>query len=189
MPREAVFLDRDGTLIEEVNYLAEPEQVRLIAGAADAVRSLNDAGGLVVVVTNQAGVARGLFPESRVHAVHERLTALLAEHGARLDGFYYCPHHPSEGVGEYRRECDCRKPKPGLLRVAARELDIDLSRSWMIGDKVTDAQAGAAAGCRTILVRTGHGRELPAELPLASVVDDITAAVEIVDLTLRVRCL
>ncbi|MCI0704798.1 MAG: D-glycero-beta-D-manno-heptose 1,7-bisphosphate 7-phosphatase [Planctomycetia bacterium] len=187
MPREAVFLDRDGTLIEEVHYLAEPEQVRLIANAAQAVRKLNEAGVLVVVVTNQAGVARGYFPESHVFEVHEHLSALLAQRGARLDGYYYCPHHP-EGVNEYRCECDCRKPKPGLLQRAARELDIDLSQSWMIGDKVSDAEAGTAAGCRSILVRTGH--ELPNNITttgLLAVVDDLVEAVEIVVLTLRVR--
>jgi D-glycero-D-manno-heptose 1,7-bisphosphate phosphatase len=174
MPREAVFLDRDGTLIEEVHYLSAPEQVRPIPGAADAVRQLNAAGVLVVVVTNQAGVARGYFPERRVAEAHERLSALLAEAGARVDAYFYCPHHPTEGVGAYRAECACRKPKPGMLLTAARELDIDLGRSWMIGDKPDDAEAGLAAGCRTILVRTGHGRALPAE---ANAVDDLAAAV------------
>jgi D-glycero-D-manno-heptose 1,7-bisphosphate phosphatase len=175
MPREAVFLDRDGTLIEEVHYLATPEQVRLIPGAAEAVRKLNDAGVLVVVVTNQAGVARGYFPESRVAEVHARLSALFAEHGAKIDAYYFCPHHPTEGVDLYRVECECRKPKPGLLLTAARELDIDLAQSWMIGDKLADSGAGVAAGCRAILVRTGHGHELPTD---ANAVDDIAAAVE-----------
>ena len=175
MPREAVFLDRDGTIIEEVNYLSSPEQVCLIPGAADAVRRLNDAGVLVVVVTNQAGVARGYFPESRVGEVHAHLSTLLAAHGARIDAYYHCPHHPTEGVGEYRVACDCRKPKPGLLLTAARELDIDLSGSWMIGDKLCDAEAGATAGCRTLLVRTGHGRDLPVEV---DAVTDLAAAVK-----------
>lgn len=160
MPREAVFLDRDGTLIEEVNYLAHPDQVRLIPGAADAVRRWNERGVLVVVVTNQAGVARGYFPESRVTEVHGRLAALLSEHGANVDAFLYCPHHPSEGVGGYRVACECRKPKPGMLLAAARRFDIDLSLSWMIGDKPCDAEAGQAAGCRSLLVRTGHGAHL-----------------------------
>lgn len=175
MPREAVFLDRDGTLIEEVHYLAAPEQVRLIPGAVEAVRKLNNAGMLVVVVTNQAGVARGYFPESNVAEVHVYLSALLAQHGARIDAYYYCPHHPTEGVGRYRVDCDCRKPKPGLLITAARDLDIDLAQSWMIGDKLADAEAGTTAGCRAILVRTGHGRELPNDV---DAVDDIAAAVE-----------
>ena len=173
MPREAVFLDRDGTLIEEVHYLADPAQVRLIPGAADAVRKLNDAGVLVVVVTNQAGIARGYFPESRVATVHERLSALLAERGARIDAFYHCPHHPTEGVGAYRVACECRKPKPGMLLAAARDFDLDLARSWMIGDKPCDAAAGTAAGCRTLLVRTGHGKDLP------DAVADLAAAVEL----------
>lgn len=175
MPREAVFLDRDGTLIEEVNYLAAPEQVRLIPGAADAVRRVNDAGALVVVVTNQAGVARGYFPESRVAEVHDHLASLLAARVAYVDAFHYCPHHPTEGVGEYRVACRCRKPLPGMLLSAARELDIDLGRSWMIGDKMCDAKAGEAAGCRTLLVRTGHGARLPADAE--GVTADLAAAV------------
>lgn len=174
MPREAVFLDRDGTLIEEVHYLAELSQVRLIPGAADAVRKLNDAGALVIVVTNQSGVARGYFPEANVALVHERLSVLLAECGARIDAFYYCPHHATEGVKTYRVACECRKPKPGMLLTASREHSIDLTQSWMIGDKPCDAEAGAAAGCRTILVRTGHGKNLP------NAVADLAAAVEIV---------
>jgi D-glycero-D-manno-heptose 1,7-bisphosphate phosphatase len=173
MLREAVFLDRDGTLIEEVNYLASPEQVRLIPGAVEAVRKLNDAGLLVIVVTNQAGVARGYFPESRVSEVHERLSLLLGAHGAKIDAYYHCPHHPTEGVGKYRVACECRKPKPGLLLAAASEWGIDLTRSWMIGDKQCDAEAGASAGCRTLLVRTGHGKDLP------NAVDDLAAAVEV----------
>lgn len=175
MPREAVFLDRDGTLIEEVNYLSSPEQVRLIPGADAAVRRLNAAGALVVVVTNQAGVARGFFPESRVGEVHAHLSALLAERGARVDAYFYCPHHPTEGLGAYRVACGCRKPEPGLLLAAARALDIDLARSWMIGDKLCDAEAGAAAGCRAILVRTGHGSELPSDVG----VPDLAAAVDV----------
>ncbi len=173
MPRDAVFLDRDGTLIEEVHYLSHPEQVRLIPAAADAVRRLNDAGVLVVVVTNQSGVARGYFPENCVREVHDRVSLLLAERGAKIDAFYHCPHHPTEGVGEYRVACACRKPKPGMLLAAARDLDIALTASWMIGDKPCDAEAGHAAGCRTLLVRTGHGKELE------DAVEDLAAAVEL----------
>lgn len=176
MSRSAVFLDRDGTLIEEVNYLARPDQVKLIPGAAEAVRRLNEMGVLVVVVTNQAGVARGYFPESRVAEVHAHLSALLARHGARIDAYYHCPHHPTAGIGRYRVDCDCRKPKPGLLLTAAHDLGIDLSRSWMIGDKPCDAEAGRAAGCRTVLVRTGHGHELPTDV---GAVADITHAIQL----------
>ncbi|HEY1187157.1 MAG TPA: HAD family hydrolase [Gemmata sp.] len=173
MLREAVFLDRDGTLIEEVNYLSHPDQVRLIPGAAEAVRRLNDLGVLVVVVTNQSGVARGYFPESRVVEVHERLIALLAERGAVVDAFYFCPHHPKEGIGVYRVTCGCRKPKPGMLLAAARDLGIDLAGSWMIGDKPCDAEAGLAAGCRALLVRTGHGAGLSEAVP------DLAAAIDV----------
>jgi len=131
---------------------------------------------LVVVVTNQAGVARGYFPESRVADVHTRLSALLAERGARIDAYYHCPHHPTAGIGRYRVDCNCRKPKPGLLIAAAHELDINLSRSWMIGDKSCDAGAGRAAGCRTVLVRTGHGHELPGNI---GAVPDIADAIQL----------
>src|SRR6266851_9710002 len=117
--KPAVFLDRDGVLIEEVNYLTEVGQVRLIPGAAEAVAELNRAGVPVVVVTNQAGVARGYFPEERVAEVHVYLDELLAERGARVDRYYYCPHHPDAAVERYRVECECRKPKPGMLRRAA----------------------------------------------------------------------
>ncbi len=154
----AVFLDRDGVLIEEVNYLARPEQVRLIPGAAEAVARLNRQRIPVVVVTNQAGVARGLFPEERVHEVHQYLDLLLHRQHARVDRYEYCPHHPDGEVSAYRVECDCRKPRPGMLHRAAAEMGLDLARSVLIGDKVSDLEAGANAGCSTILVRTGHGR-------------------------------
>ena len=184
MPVPAVFLDRDGTLIREEHYLSRPEQVSLLPGAAAAVRTLNEAGMPVVVVTNQAGVARGIFPESRIAEVHARLADLLAVEGARVDAFYHCPHHPSANIDAYRCDCECRKPRPGLLRTAARELGLDLSRSWMVGDKRSDLEAGAAAGCRTVLVRTGYGAEVGDGLPAAAlrlvgVVDDLAAAVEL----------
>ena len=180
----AVFLDRDGTLIEEVNYLAHPSQVRLIPGAAAAVRRLNAAGVPVVVVTNQAGVARGYFPEGRVAEVHAHLSAVLAADGARVDAYYFCPHHPTAGVGKYKAACACRKPHPGMLVTAAADLRLDLSRSWMVGDKLCDLRAGAAAGCRTVLVRTGYGATVggplsTVELRLAGVAADLAAAVDL----------
>ncbi len=156
--RPALFLDRDGVLIEELEYLSDPTRVRLIPGAAGAVRRANDAGWRVVVVSNQSGVARGLFAESVLPEINRIIAdRLLVEAGASVDRFYYCPHHPTEGQGIYRIDCDCRKPKPGMLLKAATELGIDLARSWMVGDRATDLQAGAAACCRTILVRTGYG--------------------------------
>jgi D-glycero-D-manno-heptose 1,7-bisphosphate phosphatase len=155
--KPAVFLDRDGVLIEEAHYLATGDQVRVLAGAAEALADLNVAGVPVVVVTNQSGVARGYFPEQRVGEIHRRIDELLAAGGAWVDRYYYCPHHPDAAVQQYRVECRCRKPQPGMLRQAAAELGLDLTRSYLVGDKVSDLAAGGAAGCRTILVRTGHG--------------------------------
>ena len=155
--RPAIFLDRDGVIIEDVKYLASPTQVRLIAGSADAIAELNRAGWPVVVVTNQSGVARGMFTLEGVHAVHRHLSDQLAGYGAKIEAYYFCPHYPTAEVPAYRTECSCRKPKPGMLRQAAAELGLDLARSWMIGDRESDLAAGAAAGASTILVRTGHG--------------------------------
>lgn len=155
--RPAVFLDRDGTLIEEVGYLDRLDRLQLFPYSIDAVRLLNRAGFAVVVVTNQAGIARGIVRESFVHEAHRAITDRLAAGGARIDAFYYCPHHPDGTVPELRKACDCRKPGPGLLRRAASELDLDLSRSFAVGDRVHDAQAALAVGARGVLVRTGHG--------------------------------
>lgn len=157
MARPAIFLDRDGTLIEDANYLSRIEQVKLLPGAAEAVKLWNDAGWPVILITNQSGVARGYFPEERVHEVHRHLKLLLAEHGARLDAVYYCPHHPEGIVKEYRKPCECRKPRPGMILQAALEHDIDLSRSVMIGDKVDDMHAAEAAGCYGLYVDDSHG--------------------------------
>lgn len=181
----AVFLDRDGTLVEEVDYLVDPGQLRLIPGAAAAVRRLNEAGLPVILVTNQSMIARGMASETQLAAVHDRLTALLLAEGARLDRIYYCPHHPDIGQPPYRGVCECRKPLPGLLHQAARELSLDLSRSAMIGDSLRDMEAGNAAGCATlILVRTGYGQAEEASARAAklrqavAVHDDLAAAVD-----------
>ena len=171
MSRPAVFLDRDGTIIEEANYLRSIARMRLLPRSAAAIRMLNDAGFAVVVITNQAGVARGYFDEPHVDATHAALSAALAHDGARIDAYYFCPHHPKFGSPAYRQVCECRKPAPGMLRRAAAEHDLDLARSWMVGDRWLDVEAGAAAGARTILVRTGDG-SLSAETPRADVVVD-----------------
>jgi D-glycero-D-manno-heptose 1,7-bisphosphate phosphatase len=155
--KPAVFLDRDGVVIEDSHYLGHADRIRPLPGAAEAIAGLNRAGWPVVVVTNQSGVARGLFSESDVGAVHARLAEVLREFGARIDAFHYCPHHPEAEVAAYRVECECRKPKSGMLRRAAAELGLDLAASWLVGDRVTDLEAGAAVGCRTVLVRTGYG--------------------------------
>lgn len=175
--KRAVFIDRDGTLNVEKEYLFRIEECEFIPGVAQALRQLRDAGWLVVVVTNQSGVARGYYGEQDVVALHRHMAAELARHGALVDGWYYCPHHPS-GNPPYNRQCDCRKPLPGMLLQAARELDIDLSSSWMVGDKLADIEAGQAAGCHPILVLTGYGHKEAAQLPeTVPVCADLAAAV------------
>ncbi|MBI4560632.1 MAG: HAD family hydrolase [Candidatus Rokubacteria bacterium] len=153
----AVFIDRDGTLSEEVGYVNHPKRLRLLAGSAEAVRLLNRAGLRAVVITNQSGVARGYFSEEVLHAVNAELVAQLKAQGAFLDGLYVCPHHPREGKPPYRARCDCRKPKPGLLLRAAGELGLDLAASYMVGDKISDVAVGRRAGAASILVLTGYG--------------------------------
>ncbi|HEY0605234.1 MAG TPA: D-glycero-beta-D-manno-heptose 1,7-bisphosphate 7-phosphatase [Herpetosiphonaceae bacterium] len=157
--RRAIFLDRDGTLNVEVNYLHRIEDLVLVPGAAEAVRSLSEAGFLVVVVTNQAGIARGYYDEAALHTLHEEIQRRLAAEGGRIDAFYFCPHHP-----EFGGVCECRKPAPGMLRQAAHDHGIDLHRSWLIGDTSGDIGAGHAVGCRTILVRSGYGAQAEAAL-------------------------
>jgi histidinol-phosphate phosphatase family protein len=157
--RRAVFLDKDGTLIEDVPYNVDPARITLLPGALDGLRDLESAGYALVVVSNQSGVARGLFDESALEAVRDHLVGLLARGGVRLHGFYWCPHHPEGRVADYCRECACRKPRPGLLEQAARELGIDLARSWMVGDILNDVEAGHRAGCRAVLLDNGGETE------------------------------
>lgn len=146
---KAVFLDRDGTLVEDRGYASAPDQMDLLPGAAEAVAEFRRRGYLVVLITNQSGIGRGLFSEADVAAMHEKIQADLAAAGAALDAIYYCPHMPADGA-----PCKCRKPLPGMILQAAKEHDIDLGRSVMIGDKPSDVQAGRAAGCRAGLVAT-----------------------------------
>jgi len=179
-----MFLDRDGVIIDDVHYLSRLEQIHLIPGAGSAIRRLNEAGIPVVVVTNQSAVAQGIIEESFVANAHALLEELLQRENARIDRFYYCPHHAEKGRDPYRVDCSCRKPAPGMLLAAAQDMGLDLSRSWIIGDKLSDLEAGAAVGCRTILVRTGHGMEvkLPANsasLNLQGTVPTIGEAVEL----------
>ncbi|CAN5866312.1 D-glycero-beta-D-manno-heptose 1,7-bisphosphate 7-phosphatase [soil metagenome] len=155
--RRCVFLDRDGVINTEVSYLHDPEQLEIIPGALEAIAQLSRSGAAVVVVTNQAGIGRGKYTERDFAAVTSRLDELVATVGARLDGTYFCPHHPDAGLGEYRRACRCRKPGPGMLEQAAAEHDLDLRRSILVGDKATDLEAGRAVGAVAVLVRTGYG--------------------------------
>ena len=178
--RPAAFLDRDGTIIEESGYLDRLDRLVFFPYSVDAIRALNRAGFAVVVVTNQAGIARGIVREVFVAEAHAHIAARVEAGGGRIDGFYYCPHYPTGTVAEFTRTCDCRKPRPGMLRQAAADLQLDLSRSFTVGDRWHDVGAGAAAGARGILVRTGLGAEEektppPGAIP-AAIVDDLAAA-------------
>jgi D-glycero-D-manno-heptose 1,7-bisphosphate phosphatase len=153
-----VFIDRDGTLTEEVGYVNHPRRLRLLPRSAEAIRRLNVAGIAAVVVTNQAGVARGYFSEEVLQAVNATLVAQLKEEGAHLDGLYVCVHHPTEGAPPYRADCDCRKPRPGLLHRAAADHGLDLGRSVLVGDRPSDLVAARTVGAAGVLVLTGYGR-------------------------------
>ena len=152
-----VFLDRDGTLNEEVNYLHRPEDMHLLAGVPEALRRLKEAGFKLVVVTNQAGVARGYYTEDDVKELHRYMNELLAGQGVKIDAFYYCPHHPEHGIGKYKVRCHCRKPETGMFEMAEQDFAVDKASSWMIGDKLIDMEAGRNYGVRTVLVGTGYG--------------------------------
>ncbi len=155
-----VFLDRDGTLNEEVNYLHRPEDMHLLEGVQQALRRLKEAGFKLVVITNQAGVARGYYTEEDVKLLHGYMNEILSAEGARIDGFYYCPHHPVHGIGCYKKDCSCRKPGIGMFLQAEKQFAVDKAHSYMIGDKLLDTQAGKNYGVTSILVGTGYGKEL-----------------------------
>lgn len=158
MKRPAVFIDRDGTISEEVGYINHPSRFRIFPYAARAIKLLNDQGWLAIVITNQAGVARGYFSESMIETVHDNLRQELSDEGARVDAIYYCAHHPTVGEPPYRQECDCRKPKPGLITRASKDLEVALEQSWMIGDRYGDVELARNAGVRSALVLSGYGR-------------------------------
>ena len=176
----AVFLDRDGTLIEEVGYLDRPERVELYPFAIDALRALNRAGIKIVLVTNQSGVARGFFDEAMVDRCHRHIADLLARGGAHIDAYYYCPHHLDGRVPEYAIRCDCRKPGRALVDKAVREFGIDPARSFTVGDRWVDIGLARTVNARGVLVRTGYGagEELkpPAGMQADAVVDNLVAA-------------
>jgi len=158
MKQRAVFIDRDGTISEEVGYINHVSRFRLFPYAASAIKHLNENGWLAIVITNQAGVARGYFSEDMVQTVHAAMTRELESSGARLEAIYYCAHHPSVGEPPYRLDCDCRKPKPGLILRAAKDFDIDLEESWMVGDRYSDVELAGNAGVKSMLVMSGYGR-------------------------------
>jgi len=156
MKRPAVFIDRDGTISEEVGYVNHPSRFRVFPYSAEAIRILNDNGWLAILITNQAGVARGYFSEDLIVNVHDRLKSDLEN--AQLDAIYYCAHHPSVGEPPYRFDCDCRKPKPGLIDRAAKDFEIEMSASWMVGDRYGDVELARNAGLRSAFVLSGYGR-------------------------------
>lgn len=156
--RPAVFLDRDGTVNEQMGYINHISRFHLLPSAADAIRKLNKKNIPVVVVSNQSGLARGYFPVELLDEVHARMGELLAEDGASIDGLYYCSHHPDAKEEKYRQVCNCRKPKTGMLEQAALEMNLDLSRSYLVGDRWSDIKCAHYAGCTSVLVLTGYGR-------------------------------
>jgi D-glycero-D-manno-heptose 1,7-bisphosphate phosphatase len=172
----AVFIDRDGTLLEECDYLADPERVRFLPGALDALRRLRDAGYALVLVTNQSGIARGLYTEADYRAVQTRVDELLERAGTPLDAVYYCPHHP-----DFSGPCECRKPGTGMYRSAERDLGVSLRRSWFVGDKVTDVLPALTLGGRGVLVRTGYGTQEEARKPGGvAVAHDLAGAADLI---------
>ena len=176
----AAFLDRDGTIIEEVGYLDRPERVEFFPWTVEAIRVLNRAGLAVVLTSNQSGIARGFFTEQTVDAVHQKMADMLAKGGARIDAYYYCPHHPDGKVAGYAKVCDCRKPGRGLVDRAAGEFGVDPARSFVVGDRWLDVALGRAVGAQSVLVRTGYGAseegKRPDGLIADAVVDNLIAA-------------
>jgi D-glycero-D-manno-heptose 1,7-bisphosphate phosphatase len=180
--RPAVFLDRDGTMVHDVGYLSRLEDLQWFPWTIEAVRLLHRAGFLVCVTTNQSGIALGFCTDAFVRRVHEEMSAAIEAAGARIDGWFYCPHHPQAAIDALRTDCECRKPRPGLVRQAQERFDIDLSRSFVIGDKSADVGLAEAVGARGILVRTGYGEselvrhngDMPGSVHIAT---DLLAAV------------
>lgn len=171
--RRFVALDRDGTLITERHYLSDPDQVELLPGAAEGLRQLRTIGLGLVVITNQSAIGRGLFDEARLEQIHQRLRELLAAEGVQLDGIYFCPHRPDE-------DCACRKPRTGLMELAARELGFDPAAAFVIGDKPCDIELGRNVGATTFLVRTGYGAQHEGATPADYVVDGLEEAARVI---------
>jgi D-glycero-D-manno-heptose 1,7-bisphosphate phosphatase len=180
----AVFMDRDGTISEEVGYLSELDQLCLISKSAEAIRLINESGLMAIVITNQSGVARGYFTEEMVNRIHEKMKELLEKQDVHLDGIYYCPHHPEGVIEYYRKTCNCRKPAVGLLEKASKDHDINLAASYIVGDKLIDIELASKVGAKGILVLTGYGKDelkkindVP-EIKPAYVADNLFDAIE-----------
>ena len=155
----ACFLDRDGVLIEEVNYLSTPDQIHIFPEAVRALQLLKKNNYKIIVVTNQAGVARGYFNEDSISKIHNEIDRRLKPYNLQIDHYYYCPHHPDGSVEKYTGNCNCRKPMPGMILQAVKDCDLDINKSFLIGDKISDLLAAENSGCQGILVETGHGKE------------------------------
>jgi D-glycero-D-manno-heptose 1,7-bisphosphate phosphatase len=153
----AVFVDRDGTINVDVDFLSSPSQLQLIPRSAKAIKALNDLGVPVIVITNQSGIARGLYSEDDLRRVHSAMDEMLKQYGATITAYYYCPHHPTDGIAPYVKDCECRKPKPGMLLRAKKKFGFNLKRSSIVGDKLVDVQAGKSVGAVAIQVATGYG--------------------------------
>ena len=181
--KSGIFMDRDGTLIEEANYLADPAGVKLIPNIAPGLRRLQEQGRTLLVVTNQSGIARGLYTLDAMVRVNERLENLLRQAGVTLDRIYFCPHHPQGNVPEFTTDCGCRKPAPGMLERGLREFGLSAQASWMIGDKLADIESGHKVGMRTILVLTGYGAKtraalMPGDVQPDFIMDDFATAAQ-----------
>jgi D,D-heptose 1,7-bisphosphate phosphatase len=168
---KAIFLDKDGTLIPDIPYNIDPDMITLQPDCIEGLKLLYNEGYLLIIVSNQSGVARGYFTEEKLQAVEIKMKELLAENGILLSGFYYCPHHPQGTVKSFNINCDCRKPMPGMLLKAAAEHNIDLTKSWMIGDILNDVEAGRRAGCKTALIDNGNETEwVPGENRIPAII-------------------
>ncbi len=175
MANKAIFLDRDGVINKDTGYVSHSDDFIFIEGVIDACRMMKEKGYLLVLITNQSGIARGYFTEDEFMVLTEWMDWSLADKGVDLDGIYFCPHHPVHGIGEYKQQCQCRKPQPGMILTAVEELDIDLSQSYLVGDKISDLQAGKAAGIATnVLVRTGKEITEQGEALADHVLDTLT---------------
>lgn len=164
--KKAIFMDRDGTISDEVGYVNHLSRFKLLERTADAIKMINESEYLAVVITNQAGVARGYFKEELILRVHDKMEILLKDEAdAHLDGIYYCPHHPSVGEEPYRKDCNCRKPRTGMLDSAKVDLDVDLTQSFVIGDKISDVELAHKVGAKGVLVLTGYGRGEYEDMP------------------------
>jgi mannose-1-phosphate guanylyltransferase / phosphomannomutase len=179
MKKKAVFLDRDGVINEDVDHLHKVADLRILPGVGKAIRALNQQGYLVIVISNQAAVARGITTVREVEEVHDEMRMRLAQENARIDAFYYCPHHPDGSVEEYAVKCECRKPAIGMIDNALEDFDIDLAQSFLVGDKTGDILTGMRAGLKTILVRTGYaGRDGCHDATPDFVADDLLTAID-----------